>query len=257
LPQFSSPLPNTSTEYVLQQDFMQFRANFSALALNTAHPSSGLTPDYSAFKLVAEGERRDMGGGIVRWTRTYAKVPDNYSDWESYSYPFIGMTTLQPDGTLITRLQQAWLVSTRLQHDFFLTGTGGSYSTPGDIPIIMAQVYVFQTTWPTSAILGGIVTETQSLNPAAAVVKTWPTSEQYNAMISDALTNSWSATVSSVVLYNDNTISGPPGALTGHMAGAVNTGSSVLGGQIAVETSKIIRWQGNIWERTTRYALAQ
>src|SRR5206468_728564 len=88
LPQFSSPIAETSAEYVFTQDFMQFRANFTATALNTVHPSSGMTPDYSTFFLVNEGERRDIGGGVVRWTRTYGKKPSSYSDFETYPYSF-------------------------------------------------------------------------------------------------------------------------------------------------------------------------
>jgi len=86
---------------------MQFRKDFAALALNTVHPSGGLTPDYSTFRLVSEGDRRDMTGGVVRWPRQYAIVPDTYSDFETYPYSFIGSTTIV-DAITITRVRQVW-----------------------------------------------------------------------------------------------------------------------------------------------------
>src|SRR5690348_5458176 len=88
LPQFSSPIPGNTKEYFFTQDFMCLRPtagvdlSVDITGTPVAHPSAGLSPDYSGFYLVAEGERRDMGGGMVRWTRTYARVPDSYSDFE-------------------------------------------------------------------------------------------------------------------------------------------------------------------------------
>ena len=269
LPVFSSPIAATTKEYLLMQDFMQYRANFSALALNTAHPSSGLTPDYSAFKLVSEGDRRDIQGGVVKWTRTYGIAPDSYSDFETYPYGFIGSATILPDATIVTRLTQVWNVPTRLQHDFFLVGSGLTYTDAGAIPKILAMRYVYQAVIG-GATFGGVINETQQLNPVGSTLQTWPTSDQYNLMIADALANGWSATVSNVILETSNTLSGGPPPTSGHMAGTVKTGqlgtavldtgsggNSTLGGQIPVEDSKIVRWQGNIWERITRYALAQ
>src|SRR6266851_4505981 len=94
LPVFSSPISATTDEYTFTQDFIIARASYTATALNTLHPSNGKTPDYSSFWLVAEGERRDIEGGMVRWTRTYAKKPASYSDFETYPYSFIGTNTI-------------------------------------------------------------------------------------------------------------------------------------------------------------------
>ena len=271
LPQFASPIAATSKEYVFTQDFMCLRPTGGidlSTDLNTPHPSAGMNPDYSSFVLVAESERRDMGGGMVRWTRTYARVPDSYSDFEPFSYPFIGTNTLS-GVVVITRITTPWVVSTRLQHDFFLVGAGQTYTTAGAIPSILRMHYVQQLTYG-GATYGGVSMETPLLQPVGSATPTWPTSDQYNKMIADALANHWNATVSVVVLEVDNTLAGGPPPTTGHMAGIIKTaqlgtaildtgsgGNSTMGGQIPVEDSRLTRWAGNIWERITRFALAQ
>src|ERR1044071_9225080 len=273
LPVFTSPIAPTSKEYVFTQDFMCLRPTGGidlSTDLNTPHPSAGMNPDYSSFVLVAESERRDMGGGLVRWTRTYARLPDSYSDFETFSYTFIGTNTVV-DGVTITRAPTPWVVTTRLQHDFFLVGTGGTYTTAGAIPAKIRMHYVYQQLFPNpgGATYGGVNYEVAYVLPITGGY-TWPTSEQYNLMISDALVNRWNSTVTEIILETTNTLAGSPIPTSGLMAGIIKTaqlrtavldngsgGNSTMGGQIPIEDSKLIRWQGNIWERVTRYALAQ
>jgi hypothetical protein len=253
LPQFTSPIAATTDEYVFTQDFIIARASFTATPLNTLHDSSGKTPDYSTYFLVNEGERRDIEGGLVRWTRTYAKKPASYSDFETYPYSFIGTNTLV-GATVITRTQQTRIVSSRLLHEFYIVGTSGTglitpdYASAGAIPIVNGMHYVFQATI-SGFTYGGITMETTLLQPAASSVPTYPTSEDYQSMVSDALSNGWSATVTVLSIY--------PTASGTYMAGVINTGSTTLGGQIPAENSRINRWNGNIWERVTRFILAE
>src|ERR1035441_5422886 len=98
IPVFSSPLPNTTAQLTFKQDFMQFLANVAPLLLNTAHPSAGKTPDYSSYYLVDEGEKQDVGGGVVKWTRTYSVVPASWDDSESYIYTYPGWTYFAATG---------------------------------------------------------------------------------------------------------------------------------------------------------------
>src|SRR5512146_759864 len=126
LPVFSSPIRATTAEYIFTQDWMQYRADFLPLALNTPHPSAGQNPDYSAFLLVSEGPRQDIGGGVVKWTRTYAKVPDPYDEFESYSYPFIGLEgrwNIGNQGNTVAvtgRPRKSAIVNSRVRHEYFL-----------------------------------------------------------------------------------------------------------------------------------------
>src|SRR2546430_4183415 len=62
IPVFSSPIKATTAEYVFTQAWCCSRKGFAALPLNTPHPSAGQFPDYSSFRLVAEGTRSDIGG---------------------------------------------------------------------------------------------------------------------------------------------------------------------------------------------------
>src|SRR5947207_7549242 len=151
---FSTPLRSTTAEYTFTQDWMMRRKRFAPTPLNTAHPSYRQFPDYSDFKLVAEGPRQDVGGGMVKWSRTYAKVPASHDEFESYAYAFIGFLGLWTVGNLSTSVQatgrprQSHIVTSRVQHDYFLTGPGGSYATPNLIPIIKGQRYLAETIGP-------------------------------------------------------------------------------------------------------------
>jgi len=227
LPELSSPIPATTAEYLLRQDFQQFRKDFAPLALDTAHPSAGLTPDYSAYKLVAEGERKDIGGGLVRWTRTYALVPATHNEFESFGYTFIGFTgvwySIVSGGAnpiaVTGRPRFTRVVSTRVQQDYFLT------ASPGAITSFSAQLY-YQ---------GGLAAgqQTDFLNDTVGgIPASVPTRTQYNSLISNAQSTGWSG-----------------GVYAG--SGAVTAES-----QLVAEDSRITRWMGNIWLRQTRFILA-
>ena len=140
LPRFSAPIPSTTTQYLMRQTFQQFKNQFAALALNTAHP------DYATFYLVGEGELQDIGGGAVQWERTYAAVPASHDEYESFSYQFVGFMGIVWQGnwfgTAVTgRAPFARIVSSRYHHDYFLVGAGLTYATAGDIPNVLGQRY--------------------------------------------------------------------------------------------------------------------
>ena len=223
LPVLSSPIPATSAEYVLLQDFMQLRANFAATALNTAHPSAGLTPDFSAFVLVEEGERRDVGNGLVRWTRKYALAPEAWDYSESYAYTFIGFQGLIANysgfggGTFnpvvaTGRIPQSWVVSSRVHNEYFLVGAGQTYASSAAIPVVKRQQY---------------------LSPVSGALAPCPVD-----YIWDAITGGTdvAATTPDRTTYE---------------------GWMTAGTEIVSEDSRLTRWLGNIWLRQTRYVVAQ
>jgi hypothetical protein len=220
-PEFESPIPGSSAAYVLRQDFVILLANWSALALDTAHGT------YSDFKLVAEGPRVDLGGGVCRWTRTYAKVPATWDDWESYAYNFIGRTgTFGINIETVTgRERFTAVVPCRVRKEYFRCASGETYTTPGAIPVNRQLFYCY----------GNIGLPVDYLFDATA-----PTNANYSTMITDAATNGWSASVATQTIDTD---------------GDVTMGTA--GGQIIAEDSRIVRWMGNIWCRETRYVLAQ
>ena len=180
LPRFSAPIPSTTTQYLMRQTFQQFKNQFAALALNTAHP------DYATFYLVGEGELQDIGGGAVQWERTYAAVPASHDEYESFSYQFVGFGGIiwysgNRYGTTITGREPFMrIVSSRYHHDYFLVGAGLTYATAGDIPSVLGQRYyaggldpTLQSTylWDTDTV--GLIT----------YFATSPTATAYKALI--------------------------------------------------------------------------
>lgn len=253
LPVFSSPIPATTNHYILTQRWTQFLNNWAPLALNTPHP------DYPLFVLAAEGPREDKGGGVVEWERTYAKVPNMHQEPESFAYNFIGMTTTLGAGGYQTRTRKSWVVPSMIRYDYFLVPSTGivdpilggapyNINSAGDIKKILDMQYVYQGAVG-GVTYGGISLATESLNVQGVVLPTYPTSDQYLAQISDALVNGWNGTVTKIIVFTTTTGS--------HQAGAIDTANTVLGGIIPVEASRLTRWNGNIYQRAVRYALAQ
>ena len=255
LPVFSNPIPGINAPYILKQDFVHFLDGWQPLALNTPHGVA----DFADYLLVEESEKQDIGGGVIKWTRTYAKVPESHEgDPEMANYSFIGMTIDLGSGASQTRDRQAWSVESRLLYDYFLvpsaavtdpiTGTTHNIADWGDIDQIREMVYVSQGAIG-GVTYGGLTLAVNYLNLAGTTLPTWPTADQYQDQISDALSNKWNATKTKVVIF--------PTATAGHVAGVIDTASSVLGGLIPIEPSRINRWMGNIYQRVTRYVLAQ
>jgi hypothetical protein len=261
LPIFSAPIPATNTEYIMVQRWTQFRNNFTSLALNTAHP------DYGTFKLVSEGPREDKSGGVIEWDRTYAKVPSFHFDPESFGYSFIGMTVTLGAGGYATRPRKSIPVPSRVRYDYFLVPSlgvvdpilgGAPYdiNSDGDIKKILDMQYVSQGSVG-GATYGGINITVDTLNVQGVVMPTYPTSEQYLAQIADAFTNGWNGTFTKIIVFPTTTLAGGPPYTSGHQAGVIDTANTVLGGIIPVEPSRLTRWNGNIFQRAVRYALAQ
>lgn len=288
LPVFSSPIPGVKDDVILTQDFIWHRDaadSHGPIPLNSPHPT------YSSYYLVEEGERKDMGGGFIRSTRVYAKVPATHYDWEPFLYSFVGVTQNIGGGATQTRVRRAWLVKSQVQYDYILCpGTGGvgdpySFADPiysfgtynvhevGDVKQVLDMQYVAQA-GVGGALYGGIQLAVDGLNLETTVLPTWPSAQQYAGMISDALNNGWgSASRAKVVPFPTSTLAGGPPATSGHDIGVIDTTNSVpaghdsngnaqysgtpAGGIIPVEPSRITRWRGNIFQRATRWVLAQ
>lgn len=244
--EFSPPFSGVNTDYLLTQDFMISLASFTPLALNTAHP------DYASYFLVQEGPLKDVGGGMVRWTRTYAYTPSPRDDYTSISYNFIGfygfLTTASfvPGPTaIIGRQRQTLNVTCRVHYDYFLyvdsstikdstganifTGTPGT-ATPESIPIILEQRYYFPR-GTISSTLGGFV-PTYAPGSINDVLTGTPTDNIWDAA-------SWSGlvpTIPSRTAYD---------------------GWVLAGTELVAEASVVSRWYGNIYQRCTKYVVAR
>ncbi len=136
-PRFSPAFERDTTLYVLEQDYLQLESSFAPLALNTA--ASG----YADFLLVSESQHEAQIGGVVKWTRTYAKRPPTRNEYSSLSYNFIGLYgTFGVNIVAITgRDRFTKTVNMREQWDFFLIPA--DYATPELIPTIPALKYTY------------------------------------------------------------------------------------------------------------------
>jgi hypothetical protein len=237
LPIFQSPIRATTAEYIFTQDWMQALKDYKPAALNTPHPSAGQTPDYSAFVLVAEGPRQDMGGGIVKWQRTYAKLPASHDEFESYAYPFIGLAgawTVGNQSSVVTatgRGRTSHVVTSRVQHDYFLVRAP---STAGDIPILKAlRYFAGALPGPNTGLETDFVIDETGAVPASS-----PSRAQYLAWMANATTYGFRG---GAIVSNDSA-----------------TWTAVVNpSQFIAEDSRLTRWQGSIWQRQTRFILAQ
>jgi hypothetical protein len=140
----SFPFDGDNSSFIVEQDFMIALSSFSPLALSTAHGT------YTNAYLVKESPLQDLGGGIVKWTRTYAQIPATRSEYSTFAYTFIGFL-----GAGIAPYSQydiqagdqrdpfLKVVMSRVYNEYFLCATGQTYTTPSAIPVINAQSYNF------------------------------------------------------------------------------------------------------------------
>ena len=231
---FSQPFMGDNGEYLLDQDFQVDIGSFAPLALNTVHP------DYATYHLVGESQLQDLGGGQVKWTRTYAQVPATRNDYSSIAYNFIGYLGLNPTSigttpaaaSVLGRPRFVSVVNCRIQSDYFLVGAGGLFS-PASIASIPEQKYYIPTgTWQASGMT--FVFVPQYTDPTLAALHGIPCDLIYD--ITGAF--AFSVSVPSVPSRTDYE--------------ALRT----AGSEIVAENSTLSRWRGNIYVRTTKYVVA-
>lgn len=138
----SFPIPGDNVSFIVEQDFQVEFASFTPLALNTAHAT------FSTAYLVSESPLEDLGGGIARWTRTYAQIPATRDEYETYATKFPGLK-----GVTNPPYDQYWIasddgrdpftetVNSRLRYEYFLCADGQDYETPEAIPVLLAQQF--------------------------------------------------------------------------------------------------------------------
>ncbi len=117
------PFDYDPTHFIVEEKYLVKLANYSQQARNT--PNS-LYP--TAFLVDENIDRQEQDG--VWFTRHYATIPANW-----YEYP---QESIIPPALYGIRLlpQAAQPVTSKMTREYFMVGTGGSYATVDDIPII-------------------------------------------------------------------------------------------------------------------------
>ena len=78
-----------------QQDYMVLRASFDPTPLDTPHP------DEAGYYLVDESALRTLSGGVVEFTREYARLPDSHFYPDQYAWYVPGMGSEDPPGSVV------------------------------------------------------------------------------------------------------------------------------------------------------------
>lgn len=226
--------------YVLEEDYVISLPSFASLALNTAHASP-----YATYYLVKESELRPVGvSDVVMWTRTYAQIPATRSDWSTFAYRFIGYAgtmgvnnPLPGQGTTYTpgRLPFTQAVPCEIVNEYFMVGTGGSYTDAGSIPVILGQKYFSPV--GSVAITSGVATFTPTYTPG---------STQY---IATGIPTDYITAASGDDFY----FVPIPTTPTRKQYETLRAN----GTQIVTEDSSISRWMGNIYCRVTKKVIAR
>jgi len=230
---------------LLEQEFMVAQEYYIPMALNTPYYApwalgwQGYTstnyplPSLYYFYLVEEGELQDMGGGISKLKRKFATVPPTRNEIEQFAYNFIGYAD---STTGVTRSRVTLNVQSRVQYDYYIFDDLDILSTPlfpngnrldvstGLSPsnFILPPTYYWQDA---AGIAQNIYTD--SLDDDAASTPPNPTVPSYTAYTS--------------IIKTD---------------GSAST-SNGLAAELVAEASTLTRFMGNIWERKTRFVIAQ
>lgn len=224
------PFKANQTAIILEQEFVVAQQFFFPLALNTPYNgawSVGWGNDYvnlATCFLVEEGQLEPIGGGLSRFVRKYANLPPNRNEYESFTYTFPGVDY----GGGIVRQWKPWTVDSRVQHDYYLM----------DQLNLQTGIPLFPSGHRLNAATG--------MQPPGLILPEM----RYFAPDANAVVN--------------NIMLSPPGALAAdttptnadYSLWAFNTNDS-LRAELVVESTKFNRFLGNIFERVTRFAVAQ
>ncbi len=205
------------TAKVISQDFMIAFASYAAPTISGTHGT------FTTAYLIGDSDLQDLGGGIARFTRQWATIPANRSEWGTFGYQFPGLL----DDTATPPYNQYWIyggtgrdprtepAKSRLYHEYFLCKSGQTYTSPSAIPVIDATKYTLDS--------NGEAVIAYLLPNGVFGDDSDPTKEEYIAVA----------------------------------AGGSGLGTGAAAGEVVAERSTIERYMGEIYVRMTRYVLAE
>ena len=232
---------------VLEQEFMVAQNGYYALPLNYPYwPGWSLgfnaimwngypIPPLNQFYLVEEGELQDMGGGISKIKRKFATIPPTRNELEQFAYSYIGFAN-DPTGT--NRDRATFNVQSRVQYDYFIFD---------DLNVLSTSLF------PNGNRLNSTISPAGLILPPKYYWQNLAGISQniFTDYLSDGATTpptpaDSATTVPSFTEYT-NIIKPDGSAFT----------SNGLRPELIAEASTMSRYLGNIWERRTRFIIAQ
>lgn len=268
-PRRTYPFRGDTTTFYVESEWMQFFDNYTALALDTAHPS------ISSCYLVQESPLQDLGGGVALWTRTYSKIPISRVWYESYAYTVPGIiqnplivitpiTSASDSGhqtTIVCTLDPSLVANNRVRIFFPAVDSGGAIvervfdrlvvSTSGSGPY---NVVVDLVPGLASASNAYIFRVEPNRRPFSQVVLASIHYDYYLPGVTGGIT-----TVADIPILNPTPIVDQLGDRLDSYADWTTPSLStyqtsvIAEDSIVAEASELHPWMGNIWERVTRY----
>ena len=240
-PNFQPWSPNQAA-VVLTQDFMVGQEFYIPEQLNAPYNpawADGLNLLQLANQnislenlyLVKCGDLVDMGGGICKLRATWASIPLTRNEVESFTYSYPGFlgSTFAPTPILRQPFQST--VISRLQYDYFIFD---------DFAILAGIV----STFPLGARLNSVT----GIYPDGLIL---PATRFYQP-VADAVANNYFLDPSSGLSDQDVGIPASTPSYSDYLGFMGNDPAELI-----AESSTMNRWMGNIFERRTRFVIAQ
>ncbi len=117
-PEYSAPFPIDPARYLYTQEYWVEHPNFVSLPLDSGGPYGGVHVGESNFK--------DLGGGILSFTREFALVPAARNEYESFVYSYQDVLF----SPTVSLAETPLTVPTRVQYDYFHTTDPTGISLP-------------------------------------------------------------------------------------------------------------------------------
>jgi hypothetical protein len=144
-PRITRPIERDQAHLVITRFYQCPADGYAAGTLNTLDAEYNGTGGKPSAYLVENGPVESVDGNEVAYTRTFATIPADRDDYDTFAYSF----PAQIDVNGITRRQNmTFAVTRRIANKYYLVGTGGSYATPNLIPTEARQRYIL-TYYPT------------------------------------------------------------------------------------------------------------
>jgi len=266
------PFDDNFAQVMFQQDWQQFEDSFVPLTLDT--PSD----DFSDAYLVGESELSALGGGVVKWTRTYARIPENREAFEGYSWLIpgidtglvfaevaitsasddLGVTTINCAGNTFAAVGD----SVSISYTFVDIRTGTQYGrnvvrrvlSGGGSTLGVALIFE-----PGGSINYNTAKRIEPGRPAEALeVGSSLQFDYYLPGVSAGVASPFDIPViSELQIYDGDGIK--VNVFTNDTVPTITQwrASIAAGEKVCVVASIVRRWQGNIFERSTRYCIAR
>tara|TARA_R110000868_G_scaffold305292_1_gene566360 strand:- start:356 stop:1225 length:870 start_codon:yes stop_codon:yes gene_type:complete len=266
------PFDDIFSQLTFEQDYQQFEADF--VPANLDSPSS----DYSDAYLVREGELTALGGGVVKWTRTYSRIPVSRQTFEGYSWlvPGIGtgavfaaqtinsaanaagVTTLTCAGSTTASVNDSLSISytftdgvtgTQYGRTVIRTMTGGTGTAPSVVLISEPGGTISYNT--AKKITPGRPAEALEVGSSLQL-------DYYLPGVSAGIGTPFDIPIiSELQIYDGDGVK--VNSFAADTAPTLTTWRAQVAARdnVCVVSSVVRRWKGNIYERATRYCIAR